>query len=126
VLNFGKSLIGIPYRYGGSSVKGFDCSGFIHYIFRKYGYLFPHSSRAYAAIGTKIKSDSILNVKKGDLLLFKGRNIKSKRIGHVAIVVEVNENEILMLHSCCDKGIAVENYLTSEYYPKRLVEIRRL
>jgi cell wall-associated NlpC family hydrolase len=126
VVNFGKELIGLPYRYGGSSLKGFDCSGFIRYIFQKYGYSFPHSSMAYAKIGTKIKRDSILSVKKGDLLLFKGRNIKSKRIGHIALVVEINDNEILMLHSCCDKGIAIENYLTSAYYPKRLVEIRRL
>jgi len=126
VLNYGKHLIGRRYRYGGSSPSGFDCSGFISYIFRKYGYSFPHSSREYVHVGEFISKDSIRNVQRGDILLFKGRNWKSRRIGHVSIVVEANENEILMLHSCCDKGVAIENYLTAPYYLKRLVGIRRL
>ena len=126
VLNYGKTLIGRRYRYGGLSPAGFDCSGFIKYIFRKYGIKLPHSSREYANVGQIIPKDSIGSVHKGDILVFKGRNSKSKRIGHVAIVLEANENEILMMHSCCDKGVAIENYLISPYYLKRLIGIRRL
>jgi len=126
VLDYGKTLIGHRYRYGGLSPAGFDCSGFMKYIFRKYGITLPHCSREYAQIGEVIPKDSIGIVHKGDFLLFKGRNSKSKRIGHVAIVIEVKENEILMIHSCCDKGVAIENYLTSAYYLNRLIEIRRM
>ena len=126
VLDFGKTLIGRRYRYGGLSPAGFDCSGFMKYIFRKYGITLPHCSREYTQIGEVIPKDSIGTVHKGDFLLFKGRNSKSKRIGHVAIVIEVKENEILMIHSCCDKGVAIENYLISPYYLKRLIEIRRM
>ena len=125
-LNLGKKLIGHRYKYGGSSLSGFDCSGFISYIFRKYGCTFPHSSRAYSQIGETICKDSIKTLRKGDILLFKGLNSKSTRIGHVSIVVEASESQILMLHSCCDKGVAIENYTTSEYYPKRLIAIRRI
>jgi hypothetical protein len=126
VLDFGKTLIGCRYRYGGLSVAGFDCSGFMKYIFQKYGIALPHCSREYIHVGEVISKDSIGRVRKGDFLIFKGRNSKSKRIGHVAIVIEVNEKEIKMIHSCCDKGVAIENYLISPYYLKRLIEIRRL
>jgi len=126
VINYGKTFLGRPYRYRGMSAKGFDCSGFIRFIFQKYGYDFPHSSSAYDQIGDKISKDSVLTVKKGDLLLFKGRNIKQRRIGHVAMVIEVSDHQILMMHSCCDKGVAIEELLTSAYYPKRLLQIRRL
>ena len=126
VLNYGKTLVGHRYRYGGAALSGFDCSGFIKFIFHKYGYTLPHCSRDYAQIGEEISKDSIQNVKKGDILLFKGRNSKSKRIGHVSIIVEANEKEILILHSCCNKGVAVESYTSSGYYPVRLVGIRRL
>jgi cell wall-associated NlpC family hydrolase len=126
VLDFGKTLIGRRYRYGGLSPAGFDCSGFMKYIFRKYGITLPHCSQEYSHVGEVISKDSIETIRKGDFLIFKGRNSKSKRIGHVAIVVEVNEKEIKMIHSCCDKGVAIENYLISTYYVKRLIEIRRL
>lgn len=126
VINYGKTLLGRKYRYGGLTPAGFDCSGFLKYIFKKYGITLPHSSREYAAVGRKLPKDSIVNVQPGDILVFKGRNSKSKRIGHVAIVIENNNNQILMMHSCCDKGVAIENYLEAPYYLKRLVGIRRL
>ena len=126
IISYGMTLIGHRYRYGGSSLAGFDCSGLIRFIFRKYGYSLPHSSREYAKLGKVISKDSIKSLQKGDILLFKGRNTKSSRIGHISIVIEATENKILMLHSCCDKGVAIENYLTSEYYLKRLMAIRRI
>jgi Cell wall-associated hydrolases (invasion-associated proteins) len=126
VINYGKTLLGRKYRYGGLTPAGFDCSGYLKYIFKKYGITLPHSSREYATVGRKLPKDSIVNVHPGDILVFKGRNSKSKRIGHVAIVIENNNNQILMMHSCCDKGVAIENYLEAPYYLKRLVGIRRL
>jgi len=121
-INYGKSFIGLAYKYGGTSTSGFDCSGFLKHIFNKYGLMLPHSSRDYANIGDTI---SLKEIKKGDILLFKGSNLKSKRIGHVSIVVEVTENEILMLHSC-RRGVLIENYLDSDFYLKRFVGVRRL
>lgn len=121
-INYGKSFIGLAYKYGGTSTSGFDCSGFLKHIFNKYGLILPHSSREYANIGDTV---SLKEIKKGDILLFKGSNLKSKRIGHVSIVIEVTENEILMLHSC-RRGVLIENYLDSDFYLKRFVGVRRL
>jgi len=122
VIHYGKSLIGLTYKYGGSSISGFDCSGFLKHIFDKYGLTLPHDSREYVHCGDTV---SLNEIKKGDVLLFKGSNIKSKRIGHVALVIEVNENEILMLHSC-RRGVVIDNYLDSDFYMKRFLGVRRL
>lgn len=125
VICYGKTFIGLRYKYGGSSAKGFDCSGFIKYIFHKYGLVLPHDSRAYANFGEKIDSVDVQKIKKGDIMLFKGSNLKSKRIGHVSLVIDVKDNEILMLHSC-RRGVVIDNYFDSDYYLKRFAGIRRI
>jgi len=125
VICYGKTFMGLRYKYGGTSPKGFDCSGFIQYIFNKYGLVLPHDSRAYANFGEKIDSADVQEIKKGDILLFKGSNLKSKRIGHISLVIEVKENEILMIHSC-RRGVVIDNYLDSAYYLKRFAGVRRI
>jgi len=125
IICFGKSFIGLKYKYGGYSTSGFDCSGFLKFIFNKYGLALPKDSRSYAEFGEKIDSVDIQEIKKGDIMLFKGSNLKSKRIGHVSLVIDVNENEVLMLHSC-RRGVIIDNYLDSDYYLKRFVGIRRI
>ena len=125
VICYGKTFIGLRYKYGGFSAKGFDCSGFIKYIFNKYGLVLPHDSRAYANFGEKIDSVDVQKIKKGDIMLFKGSNLKSKRIGHVSLVIEVKQDEILILHSC-RRGVVIDNYLDSDYYLKRFAGVRRI
>ncbi len=125
VICYGKTFLGLRYKYGGASAKGFDCTGFMKYIFNKYGLVLPHDSRAYVNLGEKIDSVDVQKIKKGDILLFKGSNLKSKRIGHVSLVIEVKENEILMLHSC-RRGVVIDNYLDSDYYLKRFAGVRRI
>jgi cell wall-associated NlpC family hydrolase len=123
MISFAKTLLGTPYRYSGSSPSGFDCSGFINYVVGNFGFSLPRSSYSIAELGKTVK---LSEVQPGDLLFFKGSNIKSTTVGHVAMVVEVNENEIKMIHSSNSRGVAIENFKTSKYFIARFLKAKRM
>ncbi|PKP46835.1 MAG: hypothetical protein CVT92_17330 [Bacteroidetes bacterium HGW-Bacteroidetes-1] len=123
LINFSRKYIGTPYKYGGVTEKGFDCSGFVQHVFKQFGLELPHSSRAQVNIGSPVKIDS---VRKGDLLFFKGRNIKSSQIGHVAIVADVSDtNDVQIIHST-RHGLKAEWLSQEEYFKKRFIASRRI
>lgn len=123
LIGFSKKFIGTPYRSGGRSPKGFDCSGFVGYVFRHFGIVLPPSSRSQALIGQKVEKDSI---QKGDLVFFKGRSSKSNSIGHVALVVAVSDtNDIQFIHST-RHGLRLDWLSAEPYYKKRFMASRRL
>lgn len=123
MISFAKSLLGTPYRYSGTSPSGFDCSGFINYVMGSFGFSLPRSSYSIAELGKTVK---LSEVQPGDLLFFKGRNINSTAVGHVAMVVEVNEHEIKMIHSSTSRGVIIENFKTSKYYIPRFIKAKRM
>ncbi len=123
IISFSKKFIGIPYRYGGKTTQGFDCSGFMVFVFKNFGVELPPSSRSQALIGKKVPADSI---QKGDLVFFKGRNPKSQVIGHVAMVVQVSDtNDIQFIHST-RHGLRLDWLSEEPYYKKRFLASRRL
>ena len=78
---YARQFVGNPYVWGGTSLtKGADCSGFVLSVFAKYGISLPHSSRAQANSGTRIKMSE---AKPGDLVFYA----KGGRINHVAIYI---------------------------------------
>jgi cell wall-associated NlpC family hydrolase len=121
VITFGKKFLGLHYKYGGYTPKGFDCSGYVSYIFGKYGYSFPRSSSGMATVGEKI---DIKKAKKGDFIYFKGRSTKSNRVGHVALIIQADSGQITMMHSC-HRGVLIEKYNKSDYYKNRFLMCRR-
>lgn len=77
-------LVGTRYRYGGSSPKsGFDCSGFIHWVYSQQGIDLPRTARGLSTAGTRVPARRA-ELLPGDLLLFAGRGT---RITHAAIYV---------------------------------------
>jgi len=122
IVSFATKQLHLPYRSGGSSKKGFDCSGFVRYCFSKWNIALPHSSAAQAEKG---KNVSLTNAKPGDLIFFKGQSSKAERIGHVGIITEITPKYVRFIHSAWNGGIRYD-LLNADYYQKRFVAIKRL
>lgn len=123
VITYAKKFLGTPYRYAGSTPSGFDCSGFISYIFGNFGFQLGHSSYGMAEFGKTVK---LSDIRPGDLMFFKGSSTKSSRIGHVAMVVEVTPEAIKFIHSSTSRGVVIDNFKTSKYYIPRYITTKRL
>lgn len=123
LIAFAEKYLGTPYGYGSNSTSRFDCSGYVRHCFSHLKIELPHSSAAQAAYGEKV---SLKEVKRGDLLFFKGRSTKKKGIGHVAMVYSNEDGVVKMIHASTSRGVIIETYNGSEYYTKRFVEARRL
>ncbi len=111
--------IGVPYRLGGSSPRGFDCSGFVKYVFDKFNIKVPRTSVAQYDPARRIRDPRQLKV--GDLVFFSGRRI-SQRIGHVGIVSKVNPKTgtFAFIHSA--RAGVQETSSENEYYKKRYLK----
>jgi len=77
-VRFARRLVGVPYRYGGDSPSGgFDCSGFVRYVYAHFGFTLPHSSYADFDLCKRVSRGALLP---GDLVFFDG-------VGHVGMYV---------------------------------------
>jgi cell wall-associated NlpC family hydrolase len=124
IISFAKTFLGTPYLSSGASPTGFDCSGFVSYVLGNFGFDIIHSSYGMAEYGKTVK---LSEVKPGDLMFFKGSNAGSNRIGHVAMVVEVNPIDgIKFIHASTSKGIAIDRFNGSKYYVPRYITTKRL
>lgn len=121
LLDFAKSMLGTPYRYASSNpAKGFDCSGFVNYVFSNFGFKVPRSSPEFAKTGTAIK---LADAKVGDVLIFTGSNPKVKRIGHVGIIYSIaDDGTIKFIHSSSGKAKGVTITDLDGYYKSRFMK----
>ncbi|MCD7973004.1 MAG: C40 family peptidase [Candidatus Azobacteroides sp.] len=123
-MKYAHKFNGTKYRYGGKNPKtGFDCSGFICYVYKEINVQLPPSSRELSKKGKNI---SLNKVKAGDLLFFKGSNKKNKKVGHVALVTENKSGKIKMIHATTSKGVITETYNSSSYWTSRFLFAKRI
>lgn len=119
--------IGKRYQYAGKGPNRFDCSGFTGYVFRQFGYELYASSASQYLQGEKRKLE---HAEKGDLIFFKGSNSKSKGVGHVGIIYDVNRDgkntTVQFIHASINKGITIDSYPESDYYRIRFIGIKRI
>ena len=123
IITYAKKFLGTPYKYSGTSPLGFDCSVFIYYVMGNFGLTLTHSSYGMAEFGETVM---LSNVRPGDLLFFKGGNINSNNINHVAMVVENGPNGIMMIHSSTSRGVVIDNFSKSKYFIPRFLKAKRL
>ena len=116
VLETALSYRGVPYRNGGSDPSGFDCSGFVQWVFAQHGLRLPREVHDQYQFGRSIDRD---DVQPGDLVFFE---TVSRGASHVGIALGGNE----FVHAPSSRGVVrVENY-TSDYWKQRFVGARRL
>lgn len=122
IIDLGEKYLGKPYRSVINNGMVLDCSGFINHIYKENGIELPRVSRTIGEVVDKI---DLSEVRRGDLLFFKPRNRNSNTIGHVAMVYDVIDDEIIMMHSC-NSGIRIEPYNNNTYYTSRILLAGRL
>jgi cell wall-associated NlpC family hydrolase len=124
VVEFAKTLIGTPYRYASTDPKvGFDCSGFITYVFNHFKILVPRSSIDFTNVGKTITPE---NAKPGDLILFTGTDSTEKFVGHMGLVVSNENNQIEFIHSTSGKKHGVTITPFTDYYHSRFMKTIRI
>lgn len=124
VVDFAKTLIGIPYRYASTDPKvGFDCSGFITYVFNHFKIIVPRSSIDFTNVGRTVAPDS---AKAGDLILFTGTDSTEKFVGHMGLVVSNENKQLQFIHSTSGKKYGVTITLFNDYYHSRYMKTIRI
>lgn len=123
VVAFAKTLIGIPYKYASTDPsEGFDCSGFITYVFNHFDIIVPRSSVDFTNVGEEVNRN---NAKEGDLILFTGTIDSIRTVGHMGIVTE-NTDTLKFIHSTSGHANGVTISTLNEYYEKRFVKVIRI
>jgi hypothetical protein len=112
LVKFSKNYLGVPYKWGGTSSDGFDCSGFTQFVLKNKGINIPRTAvDQYAKCTRKDKS----NVQCGDLIFFHNDN----KISHVGMVISKMGEPIKMIHSSSSQGISIIEIDKSDYWKKR-------
>ncbi|WP_096225854.1 C40 family peptidase [Geobacillus sp. FJAT-46040] len=111
-----KKLVGTPYRYGGTTPKGFDCSGFVYYTYKKVGVTLPRTSREMYKKGTYVNKSQL---QPGDLVFFDTSK-QTKGVSHVAIYIGNNQ----VIHAV-SRGVKIDS-LNSSYWKTKYIGAKRL
>jgi cell wall-associated NlpC family hydrolase len=119
IINSAHRYIGTKYVYGGRDAHGFDCSGLVRKVFFENKIDIRGNSSSLSKQGT---GKSIISAKAGDLVFFK----KGDNVNHVALVTEINKNELWVIHSTSSKGVIKENILASNYWSRKKYFIKDL
>lgn len=117
IVAYAKKYLGTSYCYAGSSPEsGFDCSGFVNFVFKNFNIELPRSSSGFTNLGAPLKPGEF---QVGDVLVFYGYN-DSNSVGHVGIICEANGMKSKFIHSSSGKEMAVIiSELGSEMYTRR-------
>jgi hypothetical protein len=125
ILAFARTLQGIPYLYASTDPsKGFDCSGFITYVFNHFGLSVPRSSVDFTNYGKEV---AVEEAKPGDLILFTGTDSTIRIVGHMGIVESWKDSTLYFIHSSSGKkanGVIITPL--ERYYKSRFVKVIRV
>ncbi|TNF38859.1 MAG: NlpC/P60 family protein [Cytophagales bacterium] len=116
-----KSYRGTPYKFGGTTRAGMDCSALVFHAYYSVGINLPRMSADQSKVGQKIK---IQEVQPGDLLFFAtGR--RKNQVSHSGIVTEAGKEDVRFIHASTSLGVT-EDYLSNSYWKKAFLFATRI
>ena len=115
IISMAVQYMGVPYVYGGSSPSGFDCSGFVQYVYRLAGIHLPRTADIQYEVGMPVSKEEL---QPGDLVFFAGDYVN---VSHVGIYMQNGA----FIHASSSQGIAVDS-LDREYRREHYVGARRI
>lgn len=121
VIATAKSYQGTPYKYGGTSRSGMDCSALVYHSYYSIGINMPRTSNDQSQLGQKVPSKDI---RQGDLLFF-ATSRKKTQVTHSGIVTEVQDGDVRFIHSSTSLGVS-EDYLSSKYWANAFLFAKRI
>jgi SH3-like domain-containing protein len=126
ICNVARTFLGVPYLWGGSSIKGVDCSGFVQSVFFMNGLILARDASLQALHGTPVDvTDGYIKLRKGDLLFFGSKENKTLNVTHVAIYLGnseyINASGRVMINSLDSTQVSFNRRRTSS-----LLEAKRI
>ena len=115
VVATGKKYIGVPYVFGGTTPKGFDCSGFLQYVFKQVGFNIPRLADEQYKLGKPAKTSQL---EPGDLVFFSTYEPGASHCG-----IYVGDGNFM--HASSSKGIRIDS-LNNEYWRPRFLGARKI
>lgn len=109
-------LRGIPYRNGGSDPSGFDCSGFVQWVFSQHGVRLPRDVEMQFGAGKKI---NVSDLHPGDLIFF---HTEGNGASHVGLAIGGDE----FVHAPSSRGVVRVERFSTDYWRRRIVGARRI
>lgn len=121
VIATAKSYQGTPYKYGGTTRSGMDCSALVFHSYYSIGINMPRTSNDQSQVGEKVP---VKDIRQGDLVFF-ATSKKKNQVTHSGIVTEVQDGEVRFIHSSTSLGVT-EDYLSSKYWANAFLFAKRV
>ena len=115
IISLSMNYIGVPYVFGGTTPYGFDCSGYVQYVFANAGISIPRTADVQYEFGTPISTTDLVA---GDLVFFSTYTYGASHVG-----IYLGDNKFI--HASSSRGVTIDS-LGSSYYSSRYIGARRI